>query len=106
MEKRTLERMKELIRDFCYREYRDDKVDFDNLRHVKILYSTDGEFEEHDVNVDVDLIHLKFRYMYDGKVVHTIRADDEEDMCHMLEHLDFNDEYGIAVEWGRDEEEE
>ena len=71
MEPRTsdeLEEAKRLIEDFCDAEYGDGSIDFSNLEHIGVAYTT-TEDEQHEILVEVDLLDFSVTQTLDGQLV-------------------------------------
>lgn len=92
---------KQLINDFCKREY-GSEADFTNLIEIPILYSTYGDDEMIEVQVNVNLIDYEIVFLKrdnrnnekEYSVYKTEYCDDLRQMIKcVLEPLDFNDLY-------------
>ena len=61
-----------MILDFWSEEYRSDKTEFPpetDLHHVGLAYSTAGDNDEHEIQVEADLIDYAINYYADGVLV-------------------------------------
>ncbi|MDE6455889.1 MAG: hypothetical protein K2L38_08300, partial [Dysosmobacter sp.] len=63
-----LETAKQLIRDFCQQEYGSGEVDFSDLEHIGIAYTT-TEDEQHEIQVEVNLLDFSVSQLVDNKCV-------------------------------------
>ena len=59
-----LENAKQLIRDFCLREYDNEEVDFSDLEHIGIAFTT-TEDEEHEIQVEANLLDFSISQLVD-----------------------------------------
>lgn len=87
----------ECINKFCEREYL-NKADFTNLGEVGILYSTFGENEEHEIQINADLLDKELHFLVDGEEVGTDHYDSYESMAEDMEYLSFDAYYSAAIE--------
>ena len=96
-----LEQAKGLILDFWSEEYRSDKTEFPpetDLHHVGLAYSTAGDNDEHEIQVEADLIDYAINYYADGVLVLQEKWDSLQELIHIeLETLDFDVLYSTAV---------
>lgn len=84
----TLGKAKRLINQFCEIEY-DHGCEFKDLEHVGIAYTTTTD-DEHDLQVEVDLVNYKMVALVDWIVAETIQYDSLEHLIEEeLEVLDF-----------------
>ena len=63
-----LETAKQLIRDFCADEYDIDEIDFSNLEHIGIAYTT-TEDEKHEIQVEANLLDFSISQLVDDVCV-------------------------------------
>ncbi len=97
-----LDKAKKYISDFLESEYKtvpsDD--DFKDLQHILIGYTTLGDNEEYQLQLEADLIDYEIRYMIDGKTVMTDNYDSLEEMNeNALSVLDFDELVGAANDY-------
>lgn len=86
-----LDTAKQLIERFAYAEYGSDDVDFSDLEHIGIAYTTIGD-EEREIQVSVDLTHFNISQVVDGVCVERREYDSLRELIdNELESLDFND---------------
>ena len=97
-----IKQAKSLILDFWDKEYRTSDTDFPpetDLHHVGLGYSTAGNEEEHELQVEADLIDYALNYYADGKLVLQEKYGSLQELVHTaLENLDFNELYAAAME--------
>jgi len=97
-----LETAKQLIRDFCAVEYQIEEVDFSNPEHIGLAYTT-TEDEQHEIQVEVDLLHFSVSQLVDDVCVEKRSYDSLRDLIDSeLTDLDFDElvrlEYDIPPE--------
>lgn len=97
-----LDKAKKYISDFLESEYKtvpsDD--DFKDLQHISIGYTTLGDNEEYQLQVEADLIDYEIRYMIDGKTVMTDNYDSLEEMNeNTLSVLNFDELISTANDY-------
>ena len=63
-----LDRAKQLIEQFAYSEYGSDDVDFSDLEHIGIAYTTITD-DELEIQVNVDLVHFSVSQLVEGVCV-------------------------------------
>ena len=99
-------RCKRLITQWCRREYGEDCIDSGSLdpTQIQILYSSDGDNDEHTVEVIIDLLTKSFLYFYDGKKVYSMTAGSTGRFMQWLENMDWQEEYGTCVRKGPEED--
>lgn len=96
-----LNKAKELINSFCLSEYRSE-ADFTNLKEIPILYSTYGDDEMIEVQVNVNLIDREIVFLkrdsrnneeeysiYEVEKYKNLKEMND----YRLEWMDFNDLY-------------
>jgi hypothetical protein len=83
-----IEKAKQLISEFCLEEYNSD-ADFSNLEKISLAF-TNTEDEEHDLQVEADLIHKELHYFVNNKLVNTEKYN-EEDMLGVFSCMTFDD---------------
>lgn len=79
-DKELLKEAKELISNYCQREF-DECVDFTDLTSVGVGYTT-TEDERHQIQVEVDLINYAMYTMLDGE---EIQKEQYKDLSQMIE---------------------
>ena len=88
------EQAKELINDFCYREY-DHDADFSDLSNVEIAYTDlvdEADGKEYPVQASVDLEHNSIRLAIDGQIISQNEYDTLTDLIeNELQYLDFDE---------------
>ena len=86
-----LDRAKQLIDDFCRKEYeRDDGANYDDLTNVNVAYTT-TEDEKHEIEASIDLVHFTINTAIDGQVVRVDGYRSLEELVDELPYLDFNE---------------
>ena len=87
-----MEQAKQLIVDFLKEKYGEDtEANFDNMTDIGIAYTT-TEDGKHEVQVSVDLEHLKMNTFVDGKQALSIQYHDLKDLIdNGLTDMDFDD---------------
>lgn len=82
---------KEIINDYCEREFEDDEgTDFSDLSKVGIAYTT-TENEKHEIQVNVNLVEFRIETLVDDKVIRIEQFLNLEDLTYNgLEGLDFD----------------
>lgn len=88
------EQAKELINDFCYREY-DHDADFSDLSNVEIAYTDlvdEADGKEYPIQASVDLVHNSIRLAIDGQIISQNKYDTLTDLIeNELQYLDFDE---------------
>ena len=88
------EQAKELINDFCYREY-DHDADFSDLSNVEIAYTDlvdEADGKEYPIQASVDLEHNSIRLAIDGQIISRNEYDTLTDLIeNELQYLDFDE---------------
>ena len=86
-----LDRAKQLIEQFAYSEYGSDDVDFSDLEHIGIAYTTITD-DELEIQVNVDLVHFSVSQLVEGVCVERRDYDSLRELIdHELADLDFDD---------------
>ena len=86
-----LEEAKRLIEDFCDAEYGGGSVDFSDLEHIGIAYTT-TENEQHEIQVEVNLLDFSVAQTLDGQFVEQRRYKTLRELIdNELSVLDFDD---------------
>ena len=86
-----LDTAKRLIEQFADSEYGSDTVDFSDLEHIGIAYTTIGD-EERELQVNVDLVHFSITQLVDGVCVSRQDYDSLRELIDKeLSSLDFDD---------------
>ena len=86
-----LDTAKRLIEQFADSEYGSDAVDFSDLEHIGIAYTTIGD-EERELQVSVDLVHFSITQLVDGVCVSRQDYDSLRELIDKeLSSLDFDD---------------
>ena len=84
----TLGKAKRLINQFCECEY-DHGCEFKDLEHVGLAYTTTTD-DQHDLQVEVDLVNYRMVALVDWKEADVIQYDSLEHLIEEeLEVLDF-----------------
>ena len=98
---------KELISDFYYTEFEDDDgvADDCDLEHVSIAYTTiyDNEDEEHEIQVEADLVNFAMNQYIDNKLFDSYKYDSLEDLVE-LELRDLIFDTLVEVDYNKLEE--
>lgn len=90
----SLDMAKKLICDYCEREYGDCNEDFSDLSNISILYTTDGDDDEVQLQAYVDLDNYEIRYYRDDILCYKESYDSLEDMIeNALKDLNWDDLY-------------
>ena len=88
------EQAKELINEFCYREY-DHDADFYDLSNVEIAYTDltdEADGKEYPIQASVDLEHNSIRLAIDGQIISQNEYDTLTDLIeNELKYLDFDE---------------
>ena len=88
------EQAKELINEFCYREY-DHDADFSDLSNVEIAYTDlidEADGKEYPIQASVDLEHNSIRLAIDGQIISQNEYDTLTDLIeNELKYLDFDE---------------
>ena len=89
-----IEQAKQLIDDFCRREYdREEGADYSDLTRVKIAYTT-TEDEKHEIQVAVDLVNPAINTYIDNTLV---ESGEYESMEELVKYGLFDLDYGELV---------
>ncbi len=100
-----IERAKDLVNDFCMKEYGSD-ADFSDMTLIPIAHTTITD-DELPVQVYVDLEAMRFLYSVDDDIVEEEIYDDPLSFLHDLEFLDFDELIGRAEDaWERRDQNE
>lgn len=93
-----LEEAKQLIVDFCFREYGTDAVDFDSPEHIGIAYTTVGD-GEYDLQVEVNLSDFSINQFLEGVCIEKWEYGSLRELIdNELKDLDFNYLVGVDPE--------
>ena len=93
-----LDTAKQLIEQFAYSEYGSDDVDFSDLEHIGIAYTTITD-EELEIQVNVDLVHFSVTQLVEGVCVERRDYDSLRELIdNELTALDFNDLISLSSE--------
>ena len=85
----SLEKAKELINDYCEREF-GDNADFSDLSNIGLAYTT-SEDESHEYQVTVNLIDYTMNYYVDGNLVYRDKYPSLDNLITRdLMYLDFD----------------
>ncbi|MBP3265994.1 MAG: hypothetical protein J6L84_03490, partial [Clostridiales bacterium] len=88
------EQAKELINEFCYREY-DHDADFSDLSNVEIAYTDlidEADGKEYPIQASVDLEHNSIRLAIGGQIISQNEYDTLSDLIeNELKYLDFDE---------------
>lgn len=86
-----LEKAKELINEYCQKEFNVSCADFSDLKNVGVAYTTLTDYEI-SIQVSVDLINMKLKTWIGYDFVDGIEPERVEDITmDDLECLDFDD---------------
>ena len=86
-----LEKAKELINEYCQKEFNISCADFSDLKNVGVAYTTLTDYEI-SIQVSVDLINMKLKTWIGYDFVDGIEPERVEDITmDDLECLDFDD---------------
>ncbi len=89
-----IEQAKQLIDDFCRREYdREEGADYSDLTRVEIAYTT-TEDEKHEIQVAVDLVNPAINTYIDNTLV---ESGEYESMEELVKYGLFDLDYGELV---------
>lgn len=89
-----IEHAKQLIDDFCRREYdREEGADYSDLTRVEIAYTT-TEDEKHEIQVAVDLVNPAINTYIDNTLV---ESGEYESMEELVKYGLFDLDYGELV---------
>ena len=90
---------KNLIRDYCRREFEDDKkVDFSDLSKIPVAYTT-TEDEKHEIQAYINLVDFRVETFVDDKCVQIEQYDSLEEMVEdALPSLCFDDLVCVSEE--------
>lgn len=89
-----IEQAKQLIDDFCRREYdREEGADYSDLTRVEIAYTT-TENEKHEIQVAVDLVNPAINTYIDNTLV---ESGEYESMEELVKYGLFDLDYGELV---------
>ena len=93
-----LDRAKELINEFCRKEYAGEGADFSNLSEVNLAY-TETEDGLHEIQSYANLEDFRIVTMVDGQVVRTEQYESLQDLVdNALEALEFGDLVYVSEE--------
>lgn len=99
VEVEKLKRALENINNYLEREFEQSLSKDDDLHHIPMGYTTVGDNEEHDIQIEADLIDCALRYIIDGKEAKTEEYGSLEEMNEMvLSVVDFDELVGEASE--------
>lgn len=87
---KDIKRAQKLINEYCQEEFGDD-ADFSNLSSIGIAYTTVEDREDLGIQVNVNLMDLYIDRTCGGVLVERLRFKNMNEMCKMLELLDFNE---------------
>lgn len=85
-----LDKAKQIINEFCIKEYGGEGAVFDDLSEVNIAYTT-TEDEKFEIQANVNLVDYYIETKVDGKRVHIEQYDSLSDLVDGLTGLDFDD---------------
>ena len=86
-----LEKVKELINEYCQKEFEVSCADFSDLNNIGVAYTTLTDYEI-PIQVSVDLINMKLKTWVGYDFVDGIEPERVEDITmDDLECLDFDD---------------
>ena len=91
-----LEQAKELINEYCQKEF-DQDADYSDLGHVPLAFSTTSK-GDYPVDVSADLISARLVYQVNGEQVVVLQCHDLEDMQQYLGNLEFDEMIAYAEE--------
>lgn len=90
-----LGRALENINNYLKREFEQSLSEDDDLHHIPMGYTTLGDNEEHDIQIEADLIDCSIRYIIDGKEAKTEEYGSLEEMNELvLSVVDFDELVG------------
>lgn len=90
-----LKRALENINNYLEREFEQSLSEDDDLHHIPMGYTTLGDNEEHDIQIEADLIDCSIRYIIDGKEAKTEEYGSLEEMNELvLSVVDFDELVG------------
>lgn len=96
MDKCTIETAKDLINEFCMREF-EQPADFTNLAHVDIAYTTDP-VTDLPIQIYLDLVGYQIISECDGKVVRRKEYTTVEDFCQAIAQIEFDSVVALSDE--------
>ena len=99
LESKQEEQAKEYIRSYLESEFLSENVTFDDLEHISAGYTELGEDGEYGLQMEIDLVNLKIRYMLDNENIKTESYDSLAEMNELaLSELNFDDFYSIGTD--------
>jgi len=90
------------INTYCASEYGSTTpyTTKDDLTDIGILYTEDGDENEHSVEVSVDLVNFAINYFYDGGLTHSDTYDSLQDLFeNALNDLDWDWLYSNSLDY-------
>ncbi len=98
-EEQQLETAKEYIRSYLESEFLSENVTFDDLEHISAGYTELGENNEYGLQMEIDLVNLKIRYMLDNEIVKAESYDSLEEMNELaLSNLNFDEFVSVGTD--------
>lgn len=92
-----LEKAKKYIGSYLESEFLSENISFDDLEHISAGYTELGENNEYGLQMEIDLVNLKIRYMLDNEIVKAESYDSLEEMNELaLSELNFDDFYAVG----------
>lgn len=86
-----LEKAKELINEYCQKEFNDGCANFSDLENVGVAYTTLTDYEI-QIQVSIDLINMKLKTWIAYDFADVTEPEKVEDITmNDLENLDFDD---------------
>ena len=100
-----IEDIKRSVNEYYMREFGEDctinnETIYDNIKDLGIAYTTfeDDDEEIHEIQVSANILDKSILTYVDGKLIETFVYDNYEDYKEYFEHLDFDEQIGVAID--------
>lgn len=100
-----IEDVKKIINEYYVREFGEDsainnEVLYDNIKDLGIAYTTyeDENEEIYEVQVSTNVLNKSVLTYIDGNLIETYVYDNWNDYKDYLQHLDFDEQIGVAID--------
>lgn len=94
-----LEKAKKYIGSYLESEFLSENISFDDLEHISAGYTELGENNEYGLQMEIDLVNLKIRYMLDNEIVKAESYDSLEEMNELaLSNLNFDEFVSVGTD--------
>ena len=87
----------EIYNNFLLREYEDTKGVKSLGNRLGLAYTTDGDDEEHEIQVDFNMTDCQVEYYYDWQLVGVDKYANLDEFAEVLEIADFDVFYHEAM---------